>query len=171
LSDGASCVRRCTSTEIADALHGDRAVQRPRPHTRLQTRARFRDKISRRTELCRELNRAQLRPLLPADGMRRCAAAAGMDPELPGAGDDLRDRARRAEQGNARSRRVVFGCKRHTQTIPVILRSAHLRASRRTTARAAHPSRLAALGPQDDGSQTSSPSLCAVCWGDRHRTS
>src|SRR5882724_12598518 len=41
--------------------------------------------------------------------MRRRAAPAGMDPELPGARHDLRDRAGRAEQGNAGSRRAVSG--------------------------------------------------------------
>jgi hypothetical protein len=38
----------------------------------------------------RELDRAELRPLLPADGMRRRAAAPGMGAELSGARHDLR---------------------------------------------------------------------------------
>src|SRR5882724_7477268 len=41
--------------------------------------------------------------------MRRCAAASGMDPELPGARHHFRDRARGAEQRDPRSRRAVFG--------------------------------------------------------------
>src|SRR5258705_10800914 len=51
----------------------------------------------------------KLRPLLPADGMRRCAAAPGMGAELSGARHDLRDRTRRAEQGKPRRRRAVSG--------------------------------------------------------------
>src|SRR5665647_8702 len=41
--------------------------------------------------------------------MRRRPAAAGMDPELPGARHDLRDRAGGAEPGDARSGRAVLG--------------------------------------------------------------
>jgi hypothetical protein len=52
---------------------------------------------------------AELRPLFPADGMRRRAAAPGMGAELLGARHDFRDRTRRAEQGNPRSRRAVSG--------------------------------------------------------------
>jgi len=41
--------------------------------------------------------------------MRRRAAAAGLDPELPGFRHDLRDRPGGAEQGNPGSRRAVSG--------------------------------------------------------------
>ena len=44
-----------------------------------------------------------------ADGMRRRAAASGMDPELPGPRHDLRDRPGGAEQGDPRSGRAVSG--------------------------------------------------------------
>ena len=40
---------------------------------------------------------------------RRCAAAAGMDFELPGVWHDLRDRARGAQQGDVRGRGALSG--------------------------------------------------------------
>src|SRR5258705_978018 len=95
--------------EVAHALHGDRAFQGPRPDPGLQARARPGHKISRGPDLRRELDRAELRPLLPAHGMRRSTAAPGMGAELPGARHDLRDCTRRAEQGNPRSCRAVSG--------------------------------------------------------------
>ena len=69
---------------------------------------RVRDPGIKFPDLCRELDRAQFRPLLPADGMRRSAAAATMGTsQQPRSRHDIRDRPRRAEQGNPRSRRTV----------------------------------------------------------------
>src|SRR5712664_4984176 len=98
-----------SATELAHAVHGDRTLQGPRPDPSLQARARPGNKISRRADLCRELDRAQLRPLLPTDGMRRCPAASGMDPELSGFWHDIRDRAGGAEQGDPPSRGTLPG--------------------------------------------------------------
>src|SRR6185295_5197275 len=44
---------------------------------------------------------AELRPLLPAHGMRRPAPAAGVGSVVAGDGGDVRDRSGRAEPGDA----------------------------------------------------------------------
>ena len=63
------------------AVHGDRAVQGPRPEADLPASARSRTRHARGPALRRQLGRARLRTLLPGDGVRRRepAAAVGAD--------------------------------------------------------------------------------------------
>ena len=64
--------------------------------------------------ICRQLDRGEFRPLLPADGVRRRAAAAGLAAQL-GRSDGVRDRAGRTVRRDARTgRRPV--CERSGMT-------------------------------------------------------
>ena len=76
---GTNASRRVQAAGCVNAFHGDRAVPRSRRARRSYRRFREQGRMMPDgPDICRELDRGEFRPLLPADGMRRRAAAAGL---------------------------------------------------------------------------------------------
>src|SRR5262245_36435990 len=81
-----------------DAVHGDRAIPRPRHGPDLPTRARRGADAPRGPRVRRELGGAELRAVLPADALRRPAPLPGVGAPVARLGRDAGDRPGGAER-------------------------------------------------------------------------
>src|SRR5690242_3516314 len=89
-----------------DALHGDRTLQGSRRPGSLSPGARWGSRHPGWVALRRELGGSQLRPLLPADGVRRRTPLAAVGPRLARPGR-IRDRPRGTLGRDARNNRAA----------------------------------------------------------------
>src|SRR5262245_53190405 len=101
--------RGATTTQIcedANALHGDRAIPGQRHGADLPPPARRGPRLARRVDLRRQLDRAELQPVLPAHGMRRSAHLAGVGAPVAGLRSHIRVRSRRSQLPDPAGRRA-----------------------------------------------------------------
>ena len=91
-------------------------IERFRDNDMVPVYQHLRDKgrgIAQGPGICRQLDRAQFRALLPADALRGSEAVPGMGSALARARRQPGDRAGGAQQGNASGRCAISCCFRH----------------------------------------------------------
>src|SRR3569832_2602813 len=93
----------------ANAVHDLRALQEPRSEADLSPPARPGPPDARRPDQRLKLDRAQLRSLLPGDGMRRPQTAQAMDRRMERP-DGIRDRPSPRQRRDQSDRRALARC-------------------------------------------------------------